>query len=145
MPPLEPLENRADQVVAQAFGRTLVMWDSDRRRQLPTAVTTAEHFDTIAALEGFYDSIVSVGQLGTSEDLPMLLGDLRRHLAPHSIMHFCEPTISSDDATSTPPHDVTTTLWASGLTVIECRRFRARRRLRIHQYCWGMARLTPRR
>ncbi|MFV2039516.1 MAG: hypothetical protein ACC660_04680 [Acidimicrobiales bacterium] len=145
MPPLAPLETRADEVVAGAFGRTLVMWGPRQRRVLPAAVTSAEHFETLGSLDGVYDSVVSVGQLGTAGNLPALLGGLCAHLAPHSIVHFCEPTIAADEPTSRPPHDVTSTLWANGFTVIECRRFRARRHVRIHEYCWGKARRTPRR
>ena len=140
--PLGPLESHAGEVVARARGRTLVLWSEVSSRQVPGA-TRLEFFSGVAGLSGTYDSIVSIGQLGTATNLVTLLTGLAPHMSSQSVLYFCEPTIASDEPTVEAPHDVTATLWNEGFTVIECRRFRARARFRVHEYCWGRARLTP--
>ena len=90
-----------------------------------------------------YDTIASVGQLGMADDLVTLVDRVRAAMTPETILLFCEPTVASDTPTTSAPHDVTTTLWRAGVTVIECRRERRRVRFRTTEYCWGRARLTP--
>lgn len=142
MAPLAPLETHATDVIARSFGRTLALWPDRLSRPGPSGARV-EYFCGFEHLDGTYDSMISIGQLGTAPNLVSMLAGLRPHLAARSILNFCEPTIATDAPTTSPPHDVTTTLWAQGFTVIECRRFRARTRLRTHEYCWGRARLTP--
>ncbi len=142
LPPLGPLENHAAEVVGAATGRTLVLWGPEVEREVGGSVGSVDHLSR-DCLHGIYDSIMSVGGLGMSADLVALLDRLRPHLGPDSLLHFCEPTIASDKPTCEPPHDVTGTLWAHGFSVIKCRRFRAKQRLRIYEYCWGRARLSP--
>ena len=150
--PLEPLELHAPDVLAAASGETLVLWPSEApHRVLSGAVTRVEHAPnddalTVAMLgdtPGCYDTVVSIGQLGTTADLHGLVAAIRELLEPSSVLLFCEPTIADDRARPGPPNDVTGALWRGGLTVFECRRYRARHRLRTHEYCWGRARLTP--
>ena len=129
-------------MIARAHGRTLVLWPEPSSRQVPRASQVA-FFSGLVDLSGTYHSVVSIGQLGTAPNLGTMLTGLRPHLAAESVLNFCEPTIASDEITLAPPHDVTTTLWREGFTVFECRRFRARARLSVHEYCWGRARLTP--
>ncbi len=141
--PLEPVDARAAEVVRAASGRTLALWAPGMKRSLPAAAGPVEHWSAGFEPTGVYDSVVSVGGLGTAADLEALLRDLRAHLGPASLLHFCEPTIARQRTTRAPPHDVTTSLWRAGFSVIECWRSRERSGLRTHRYCWGRARLTP--
>ncbi len=139
MPPREPLESHAREALEAVRGRTLVLWPAPVRRRLPPEVSCTQFFE--AGPDGIYDSIVSVGQLGTASDLAGLLMRLRPHMGPESVLYFCEPTVASDTPTAQPPHDVTTSLWTRGFTVFLCRRARHRSGRHIHEYCWGRARL----
>ena len=139
---LAPLAKLAPNALAPAAGEVLALWPSGVRRPLPRTLRSVTHLADHP--EGrTYDTIASVGQLGGAVDLAGLIERLRAMMTPETVLIFCEPTIASDVPTSSPPHDVTTTLWRSGLTVIECRRDRRRVRLRTAEYCWGRARLTP--
>lgn len=132
----------APNALASATGDVLALWSRGVRQPLPRTLTSvtpmADHVEGRS-----YDTIASVGQLGTADDLAGLVERLRTMMTPDTILLFCEPTIASDIPTTAAPHDVTTTLWRDGLTVIECRRERRRVRLRTAEYCWGRARLTP--
>lgn len=138
------LATHASDVVAAASGRTLVLYAAvDAWGPLPPTVTEVRCGLPAAEPGVVFDSIVSVGQLGSALDLRSMLGDLLAHAGDHTRLLFCEPTITSDDPTSRPPHDVTTSLWAAGWTVIDCRRFRAGRGRRAQEYVWGRARPRP--
>jgi len=147
--PLEPLEHRAADVLLHASGRMLALWPVDAvPRVFSAAVESVDHVDAtdVAALEkarGHFDTVASIGQLGVSADIAALVGAVVGLLSPTSVLLFCEPTVAGGLETPGPPNDVTGALWAGGLTVFDCRRFRARHRLRTFEYCWGRARLTP--
>lgn len=141
-PPIEPLQRHADEAVAGATGRTLALWAAGPDLLLGPAVTSVDHYG-VGPLAASYDSITSLGQLGTAPDLTGLLVSLREVMSLDTVLFFCEPTIATDRPTPTPPHDVTTTLWTRGFTVFLCHRFQSRRGLRTHDYCWGRARLRP--
>ncbi len=141
-PPIEPLQRHADEALAGASGRTLALCSEGSDPLLGRAVTSVDHYG-VDPVSGSYDSIVSLGQLGTAPDLASLLVSLREVMSLDTVLFFCEPTITTDRPTPAPPHDVTTTLWARGFTVFLCHRFRSRRGLRQHDYCWGRARLRP--
>ena len=139
------LGTHASEVVAGAAGRTLVLLRSlDAWGPLPPTVTEAVLWRRETEPDGVFDSVVSVGQLGAAEVLVALLAVLAAHVHPGALLLFCEPTITTDEPTFGPPHDVTTTLWANGWTVIDCRRFRAGRGRHAQEYAWGRARLTRR-
>lgn len=139
---LAPLAKMAPNALASATGDVLALWPRRVRRPLPRTLTSVTHLAD--HVEGrSYDTIASVGQLGTAPDLEELIGQLRSWMGPETTLLFCEPTIASDQPTTAPPHDITTSLWRAGLTVIECRRDRHRMRFRTAEYCWGRARLTP--
>lgn len=146
----EALALHADEVVAGARGRTLVLWEpGNAHPPLPPTVSDVVHWGDRPARgdlggdiqEGRFDSIVSLGQLGAVDDLPARLAALLELLAPGGVLLFCEPTVCRDD-TAGPPHDVTGCLWAGGWSVIECRRFGRGRRGRGGEWCWGRARRT---
>lgn len=139
---LSPLGKMAPNALAPATGDVLALWSAGVRHPLPRTLASVTHLDEHAGGRR-YDTIASVGQLGMADDLVGLVERLRALMASDTILLFCEPTIASDTPTLAPPHDVTTTLWRTGLTVIECRRDRRRVRLRTAEYCWGRARLTP--
>ena len=125
-----------------ASGRTLVLFPSLAAwGPLPPTVTHAVVWGS-EEVSGRFDSIVSVGQLGSAGDLAALLGQLAGHADAETRLLFCEPTITPDGPTPEPPHDVTTTMWASGWSVIDCRRYRSGRGRRAHEYVWGRARLV---
>ncbi len=140
---LAPLSDLAPHALAPAKGETLVLWPASDRWRLPAAVSSATHWGTDAAAARTYDTVVSVGQLGTAPDVEHLLDELRPVMTSDSVLLFCEPTIASDVPTTEPPHDVTTALWRAGWTPFEVRRDRRRSGLRHAEYCWGRARLTP--
>lgn len=139
---LSPLGKMAPNALAPASGDLLALWATGVRHPVPRTLSSITHLGDHAQ-GARYDTIASVGQLGTAGDLTGLVERLRALMAPETILLFCEPTVASDAPTTAPPHDVTTTLWRAGLTVIECRRERRRVRLRTSEYCWGRARLTP--
>ena len=146
MPPrldLAPLADLAPHALAPAAGDALLLWPTSDRWRLPAPVQSATHWDAPGAADRTYDTVVSVGQLGTAPDLAQLLADLRGVMTPDSVLLFCEPTVASDEPTTQPPHDVTTALWRAGWTAFEVRRDRRRMGLRHAEYCWGRARLTP--
>lgn len=126
--------------MTRAEGRTLVIGDGADAHDTVGRLGSADRWP---AMSGVYDAVVSVGGLAAIADLGGALETLRAHLGPASVLHFCEPTVTTDRITSVGPHDITTTLWRSGYTVFECRRHTQRRALRRQEYCWGQARLTP--
>ncbi|MEM7286393.1 MAG: hypothetical protein AAF480_08590 [Actinomycetota bacterium] len=139
---LAPLAKMASNALAAAAGDVLALWPAAQRRPLPRTLTSVTHLAEHE--EGHtYDTVASVGQLGVAVDLEALIARIRTAMTAESVLVFCEPTIASDQPTTSPPHDVTTSLWRAGLTVFECRRERRRVRLRTAEYCWGRARLTP--
>ncbi len=140
--PLDPLRARTGEVVGGATGRTLALWAPGLEQEIPTAAVV-EVWRPGHELTGRYDSVVSVGGLGTTQDLAGLLRALAGHLGPAGLVWFCEPTIVRQQPTTSPPHDVTTSLWRAGYSVIEVDRAQQRSGWRRHHYCWGRARLTP--
>lgn len=150
--PRAPLELHAPDVLAAAWGDTLVLWpDGTPGRVLSRAVTRVDHVPALAGAGGVgqatpvdsYDTVVSIGQLGSAAELGRLVHDIRALLRPTSVLLFCEPTAAEGPGAPGSPNDVTGALWRGGLTVFECRRYRAHHRLRTYEYCWGRARPTP--
>lgn len=139
---LSPLGKMAPNALAPATGNVLALWSAGVRHPLPRTLDSVTHLADHADGQR-YDTVASVGQLGMADDLVALVERLRSVMATDTILVFCEPTVASDVPTTAAPHDVTTTLWRAGLTVIEWRRERRRVRLRTAEYCWGRARLTP--
>ena len=132
----------APNALAPATGDVLALWSAGVRHPLPRTLSSVTHLADHADAAR-YDTIASVGQLGMADDLVTLVDRVRAAMTPETILLFCEPTVASDTPTTSAPHDVTTTLWRAGVTVIECRRERRRVRFRTTEYCWGRARLTP--
>ena len=128
--PLEPLELHAPDLLAAARGDTLVLWpEGTPHRVLSGAVERVDHLPGLieagdsrgSAFPESYDTVVSIGQLGTATDLEGLVETVRRLLRPESVLLFCEPTIAENGWAGTP-NDVTGALWRGGLTGYECRR-----------------------
>ena len=141
------LATHADEVVALARGRTLVLGDLGAHAgALAPTVTEIVHLrhpgNGSDTLVGCFDTVVSVGALAAVSDLPGFLAALAPHVHRDGVMLFCEPTVVSDEVRAQPPHDITGTFWAGDWSVIECRRFRVGRGRRARNYCWGRARLT---
>ena len=141
------LATHADEVVAQARGRVLVLGDlGSHAAALGPMVTETVYLRHPGvpgdALVGCFDSVVSIGALAAVVDLPGFLATLAPHVHRDGVVLFCEPTAVSDRVRAQPPHDITGTFWAGDWSVIECRRFRLGRGRWARQYCWGRARLT---
>lgn len=138
------LATHAAETVADAHGRALVLLAAaDAWGPLPPTVESTLLSRDLADVDGVVDSVVSVGQLATMPDLRGWLTALLGHATAETRLLFCEPTIVTDEVTVEPPHDITTSLWASGWTVIDCRRFRSGRGRSAQEYVWGRARPTP--
>lgn len=142
----DPVVTHAAETVAAASGRTLMLFDPPERWG-PLGPTVSEVAVWQPGIDGGapdgsvpFDSIVSVGQLGVAPDLEGLLARLDAVSTQATFLLFCEPTDLDGDV-----NDVTTTLWASGWTATDTRRFRARKGLRRHEYVWGRARFSSRR
>ncbi len=137
---MTPVARQAESVVSAAAGRTLIIGGihaiADPLRRLEGA-------DRWPDVDGIYRSVVSVAGLANTRDLGELLHELKGHLDSDSVIHFCEPTATTDAATTVPPVDITTSFWGHGYTVFECRRLTVGRWPRRQEYCWGKARLTP--
>ncbi|MFN3215135.1 MAG: hypothetical protein ACE367_01425 [Acidimicrobiales bacterium] len=141
------LATHADEVVAQARGRVLVLGDlGTHAAALAPTVTETVHLrhpgNGAEPLVGCFDTVVSIGALATIVDLSGFLAALAPHVHRDGVVLFCEPTVMSDQVRAEPPHDITGTFWAGDWSVIECRRFRVGRGRRARHYCWGRARLT---
>lgn len=141
------LAAHADEVVAQARGRVLVLGDlGSHAGALAPTVTETVYLRRPGVddgvLVGCFDTVVSIGALATVADLPGFLAALVPHVHRDGVVLFCEPTVVSDRVQSYPPHDITGTFWAGAWSVIECRRFRVGRGRWARHYCWGRARRT---
>jgi hypothetical protein len=135
----------AGEVVALAWGRCLSLLPSRMSwGPLPPTVHSVVGMGDLGHIDGAVDSILSVGQLGATDDLGTLLDRLRTVASEHTDLLFCEPTIVEDEPAPGAPHDVTTTLWSRGWSVVDCHRFRHGRGRRPNRYVWGRARLTRR-
>ncbi len=141
--PQDPLIRHAREALSRVDGRTLSLLSTNQRGYIPAAANPVQHWSDADDLTGIYESVASIGQLGLADDLVGLLERLSSHLDADSLIYFCEPTRRPRARATTPPNDVTTTLWGHGFTVIECRRERIHRGVRSLEYCWGRARLTP--
>ncbi len=142
------LATHADEIVAQARGRVLVLGTLDGHAGAlpPTVVETVHVADpgsgSAEPLVGCFDTVVSIGALAAIDDLPGFLAGLAGHVHRDGVVLFCEPTVVSDLVQPHRPHDITGTFWAGDWSVIECRRFRVGRSRWARDYCWGRARLT---
>jgi hypothetical protein len=137
---MTPVERQAEAVVTSAAGRMLVIGHIDAIADPLMRVDGADHWPDA---NGIYASVVSVAGLANTTDLGDTLEKLRPHLAAASVIYFCEPTATSDAPTVSPPHDITTSLWRHGYTVVACGRITVGRWPRRQEYCWGRARATP--
>lgn len=139
----DPLIRHTREALCRVGGRTLSLLSTNQRGYIPITANPVQHWRDGDDLTGIYESVASMGQLGLADDLMGLLERLSSHLDVDSLIYFCEPTMLPRARATTPPNDVTTTLWGHGFTVIECRRERIRTGIRSLEYCWGRARLTP--
>lgn len=108
--------------------------------ELPQAVSKAtERLD--AKDDSIFDSILSIGNLASENDLPQFLQELKSYVNVDSRLYFCERTQVPNQSSGSARYDITGSIWEAGWSVTHCERFRIGKSKRSPSYVFGIARI----
>lgn len=138
---IREFEEAVENIISKLDGNCLLLLPIENLPiELPQAVSKiTERKD--ANDDSIFDSILSIGNLASENDLPQFLQELKSYVNVDSRLYFCERTQVPNQYSGSAIYDITGSIWEAGWSVIHCERFRIGKSKRSPTYVFGIARI----
>ncbi len=134
-------QSHIDQTIAAMNGRCLLLGPMENiDRIFPSSVTSITEWHNYPDIEGTFDTILSIENLASFQDLNRKLQNLLLFTHSDSLLLFCDQTATPINKSHTSRQDITGALWNNGWSVIECYRNSIGKSKRASRYVQGKAR-----
>ncbi len=134
-------QSHIDQTIAAMNGRCLLLGPRENiDREFPSSITSITEWHNYPGIEGTFDTILSIENLASSQDLSRKLQTLLKFTHSDSLLLFCDQTATPNNNPHTSRQDITGSLWNNGWSVIEYSRNSIGENKRASKYVHGKAR-----
>lgn len=134
-------KSHIDQRIKAMRGRSLILGPQENIDGIfPSTVTSITEWHDQEDIQGTFDTILSIENLGSRENINELLQLLLSYTHEGTLFLFCEQTATPTTRSNRRRHDITGALWDSGWSVIDCGRDTIGKGKGASNYVYGIAR-----
>jgi hypothetical protein len=134
-------KSHIDQKIKVMRGRSLILGPQENIDGIfPSTVTSITEWHDEEDIQGVFDTILSIENLGSRENINNLLQLLLSYTHKGTLLLFCEQTATPTTRSNRRRHDITGALWDSGWSVIDCGRDTIGKGKGASNYVYGIAR-----